>query len=523
MRRRIIRKLIFLGIIIIALYKNQKVFAEEQSIIGVSYERPNGENGYYKKAPYFQVENQSGSFEIQYEFWDSFGGEIKGIMHPGENKNFESYFREGKNRLQIWNQTVDGGRRMEEVYEVFLDTLPVGVQMEIVNQKNGWCKDEAIISIRLEEGEGQQTNSGVKQVNYYVNGEQISLNQEQMLYLKENATILVRTEDFAGNQAEYKKSIYVDHNPPQVSISFEETGKIVSKDVGVDFYINEEEEIEAAESKAVLISPEGNEKEIIFCDWKVNGKETTQRVNLTEEGKYRIYLKATDKAGYVTEEEQEIIIDKTCPQIFLTKEIDGKRVMEFKIPKDDKEFYEDFTSCRWQVWMDDRICQKGKILKKEGAHHLKIRIEDSAGNVAEDLANFTIDRTAPNILISGIKNHEIRLGKVNLHIETENSKDMLTKILINGKDELKKERNLFEKQIKTPGFYEIDIEAIDEAGNKEERTLKFQIEENHSEDMDDIDSEKGRKQYKIVIFFVLILLLISIYMHNNQKKSKKYI
>ena len=136
MRTRTVRKLIFLGILLAALYKNQEIFAAGE-IIGVRYDRPDGENGYYRRTPYFEVENQSSWYEIQYEFWDGFGGCTQGRISPGECINFASCFKDGENQVRIWKQEADGSRRMEEVYTFYVDTIPVFADIVVENERNG--------------------------------------------------------------------------------------------------------------------------------------------------------------------------------------------------------------------------------------------------------------------------------------------------------------------------------------------------------------------------------------------------
>ena len=435
MCRRTACKLIFLGILLFALYKNQELFAAEEEIIGVSYDCPDGENEYYIRTPYFEVENQSLEAEIRYEFCNGLDEWSQGQISPGENKNFASYFKDGENQVRIWKQENDGSRRMEESYTFYVDTTPVFAEIVIENERNGWCKEEAVLHIFLEDGGTANYKSGIKQVSYYVNGVETAVDQEQKMYLKETANVAVETLDYAGNQAVYEKNVYVDTNSPQVQITLEETGKVTSKDVKVNFRVKEEEGLQSVEAKAVWTRIDGSTEEHLYETWQMDGSEARQDIVLTEEGRYSLWLKATDRAGNVAEDEKEILIDKTGPDVFWLKDLGGKRVRKVEIPREGKELYQDFTSCRWQVWLDDKACQKGKVVKEEGNHHLKVQVEDSAGNVTEEDVNFVIDRTAPKIQVHGIENHQITTQEVCLRIETENKKDWISKVLINKQEE----------------------------------------------------------------------------------------
>ena len=374
----------------------------------------------------------------------------------------------------------------------------------------------------MEDGGGSNDKSGIKQVFYYVNGVEASVNQTQRLYLKENAKVLVKTVDYAGNQADYEKSVYVDSNAPTVQVALEEKSKVVSKDVKVNFYVKEEEALERAEAKAVWTKTDGSTEDILLESWQVNGVEAKQEFVLKEEGRYSIHLKAEDQAGNVAEDDEEILVDKTGPDIIWGKELGNKTVSKLEIPKDGKGLYQDFTSCRWQVWLDDKVCQKGKVVEKEGNHHIKIRVEDSAGNVSKDDIKFVIDSTAPKIHIHGIKNNEITEKEVRLRIEPEKEKDWIFKVLINGQEErLDEKMPVFEKTIQKPGIYEIKVEARDEAGNAKEKVLKFQIEDEREKEVNDVNSKEGGKRIKFVLFFAIISAIIAMYMHNDQKRAKK--
>ena len=52
--------------------------------------------------------------------------------------------------------------------------------------------------------------------------------------------------------------------------------------------------------------------------------------------------------------------------------------------------------------VDGRFYFPGQSLTKEGRHQMKVEAVDQAGNRSEARADFTIDHTAPDILIRGI-------------------------------------------------------------------------------------------------------------------------
>lgn len=108
-------------------------------------------------------------------------------------------------------------------------------------------------------------------------------------------------------------------------------------------------------------------------------------------------------------------------------------------------------------------------ISKEGSYELKISAVDQSGNQSNKILIFTIDKTNPNINISGIKDKDAVSGKVKPEIAiSDNNEIASSKITLNGND-------YDGREINTIGSYELKIIAIDKAGNKMEKTVQFTI------------------------------------------------
>ena len=71
---------------------------------------------------------------------------------------------------------------------------------------------------------------------------------------------------------------------------------------------------------------------------------------------------------------------------------------------------------------------------------MKVEAVDQAGNRSEARADFTIDHTAPDILIRGITDGKSYETEANADIRIRGEKDWLTAVKVNGKREVLAER-----------------------------------------------------------------------------------
>ena len=73
----------------------------------------------------------------------------------------------------------------------------------------------------------------------------------------------------------------------------------------------------------------GNRIQKRIESWEKDGEQYFAKENLTESGKYKVYLEAVDQAGNRSEKEMQIIMDKENPLIHKIEELEGKYVPIF--------------------------------------------------------------------------------------------------------------------------------------------------------------------------------------------------
>lgn len=110
---------------------------------------------------------------------------------------------------------------------------------------------------------------------------------------------------------------------------------------------------------------------------------------------------------------------------------------------------------------------KGGEITAEGKYELIVTAEDLAGNKSQIKIDFTIDKTAPVITITGIENDKAYDGSVKPIISVDD-KDAAVAATLDG--------NAYNNsEIATVGNHTLVVTATDKAGNSSSKTVKFTI------------------------------------------------
>ena len=144
------------------------------------------------------------------------------------------------------------------------------------------------------------------------------------------------------------------------------------------------------EGKIVWEDVNGNKKAMEAANWSKEGEIYIFRGELKQDGIYHIFFQAEDQAGNQSEEECQIIIDKTNPVIKKVQELDGAELKSFQWDYDMDEIISDFTTYTYEVRLDGVLCNERKIYSKTGKHALEVLVTDAAGNQAKAVAEFRI-------------------------------------------------------------------------------------------------------------------------------------
>lgn len=371
------------------------------------------------------------------------------------------------------------GNKSEEIVSKYIIVENKAPEIQISSKDNLgiWHNKEVVLDIGVKENE---TITGIAKVKCYVNGKLVEekentspfTSKEQFfITIREAAEIVVKAEDYAGNTSIMKQKVLVDREKPKIQVEGIYDHMITGEEVLFSCVIDDNLLMKSAKAKFVWQN-ENNEEVVLDSDEWQKG-EKTWRINkkLAEDGIYHIEIQALDYAGNVIEQKYQIVIDKTNPLIRYVEELDGKYLPIFKWKYNLNDIIWDFTNYTYEIRLDGKLKNMQITEKNEGKHVFTIQATDAVGNMSEARAEFIIDHTKPVILFEGIENGEIYEEQIKLTLSTENEKDRITEIWVNGKRQEMNFQILFDKI----GKYELVVKAEDLAGNKTTEKVDFEI------------------------------------------------
>ena len=203
----------------------------------------------------------------------------------------------------------------------------------------------------------------------------------------------------------------------------------------------------------------------------LNGNPFTSGTTVSHEGKHSLCVSASDLAGNTTNKTVSFVVDKTAPVIQFYGVAHNAVVN---------------TNVSLSVSIDEinlqniRIQHNGMVytglsnlsVSKEGRHNISVEATDKAGNRALSSLLFEIDRTAPNITVSGITNGgEYQKVRPIISVVDDN---LNTNSIVITLDE----RDFVSGSVVTNiGEHQLYVKAVDNAGNLKTVTISFSVKE----------------------------------------------
>lgn len=451
----------------------------------VNIPEEDGDSGYYRKKPEVSICHVSQRGQTRY--FVKYDEDIKAegvLTSPGEKAVIKEHvFSEGKNVLYIWMEEEDGTKVEEEKLEtkkVFrIDTKEPQIHMEVPKGFDAWYQGKVTVKVRAED-----KGSKVEKLSCKVDGENAgSAEDETGEFLVEKASALgkgvevaVTAKDLAGNESERIKTLYIDRQPPQISVTGAENYKITGKPVQMTLCIEEENQFSEFTAQVVRENVKGKKKSILLPEWKQDGRKRVLTQELKEDGIYTIHVKGTDAAGHNTSKKLQIIIDKMNPVIRYTDQLQGQYLKFFQWDYPIHRLIEDFTTYTYEIKLDGQFYQMGKQIRTEGKHRLSVYAVDAAKNKAYAEAEFFVDHTPPEVFITNVEMGGEYEEERTFKTGVKSSKDIIRRIQINGKDQkLEPGKTSYEYTLDVCKDYEVVVLACDRAGNKTEKRMYFQI------------------------------------------------
>ncbi|SUY47640.1 cell wall-associated serine proteinase [Clostridium putrefaciens] len=203
-----------------------------------------------------------------------------------------------------------------------------------------------------------------------------------------------------------------------------------------------------------------------------NKRDFEHEVNVSNNEK--VLVQAKDLFGNAFLKEYNVIVDKEAPKVIIEGVEDGK-VYNSSI-KPEIKVNEDAATT---MTLDGKA-YLGTVIEEEGNHTLVVTAEDKSGNVSEECkVSFTIDKTAPEVTVTGVEEGKVYTEAVTPEVKA-NEKVTITMTL--------DEKVYDGTSIKELGKHTLVVTAVDVAGNKTEKTINFIIEEKK------VDEDKSKDE-----------------------------
>ncbi|MDY5912693.1 MAG: LPXTG cell wall anchor domain-containing protein, partial [Inconstantimicrobium porci] len=371
-----------------------------------------------------------------------------------DNKTFSVNvtLNEGVNTIPVYAADKNGKELMNYGLKVFCDTIA-----PIITIDNGLVSDDKLNTsshkITLK-GKVSDNFFGYK---FYINGEQILSSINEAYFGAEN------------NEKEFNKDLNVNDGDIVTLMAVDDFGNKVEQKYTVKINPGLGVKISAVAdgglyNKDVTPVVEYNEKEYDVT-MTLNGAPYTKGQAITEQGDYTLVVNSALKGekSPVGSQTFKFTIDKTAPIIKVEGVENGKLYNKDVTPVITVEQGATVT----EMTLDGKEYDKA-VVSTDGVHKLVVKAVDKAGNETKYEAEFTLDKTAPEITVEGVQDGFKYENEVKAVVKANEKTSELT-VTLDGKA-------YDGSVINTDGKHELKVTAVDLAGNKSEKTVTFTVE-----------------------------------------------
>lgn len=321
------------------------------------------------------------------------------------------------------------GNTAEEMSEriIYSQRKPV-ISIDGGMEYGDWTNRDVKLHVRAE------TGNGIKKVTMYVAGEKVLEEKpdtqltvyEHDLLVKASAkkytgyVVEVRVVDNCGNESKRKQRVFIDKEMPKIDITGVGDGDYASENVSVSVAVSDVSFSNTIVEYVIVRALNGKSYEEKRPAFTPREYEDKDQLMFSQEGKYTIYAVATDGAGNVTESERlHFCIDKTVPETAITGVAEGEaRNRDVRVKFICEENNYDTTAVYVKVKRtvdgmsnitepeifehDRRVEVRDYVFSEEGEYEISLLARDKAGNESpEEVKHFTIDKTKPEVVITG--------------------------------------------------------------------------------------------------------------------------
>lgn len=234
---------------------------------------------------------------------------------------------------------------------------------------------------------GLITDANPRNLSLRVDGTEVSTTLpyawDTSTYPDGNHTVTLTAVDKAGNQGSSSLQVVVDNTPPTVKFVTPMSGSIFSAgpisflwsgtdNYGIAFY------------------------ELLFGDRTYRATSTSQTVDSIPDGSYQITLNAYDLANNTATDRINLTVDTVPPAINVTGITEGGYYNYNVTPLINVTD----ANLNSTVVTLNGTAYNGETVTEEGNYTLNVYADDLAGNNATRELNFTIDKTAPGLVVN---------------------------------------------------------------------------------------------------------------------------
>lgn len=283
--------------------------------------------------------------------------------------------------------------------------------------------------------------------------------------------VTVNAKDKAGNPAKEKSITFsVDRTKPEVKITGIGNYAQWNREVKLRFMVEE------SYYKENTIALSGSRRDMqgrvqkLELPMRSTGKTSAVTHTFWEDGIYELNLYSKDKAGNASSEKIHFTIDSKAPQILNIQPLNGGYFKEFQLSNSLEGFFQDLTVISYRMLLNGIEYNGTDRITGEGKYSLYVVAEDAVGHISEELIEFIIDHTPPEVVFSGVTPDAVVCDKGKVSIDLADREDQITAVRLNGLDLGADVRVVAYEE---PGAYQIEVDCVDFAGNSCTQTLKF--------------------------------------------------
>ena len=259
--------------------------------------------------------------------------------------------------------------------------------------------------------------------------------------------VVIMVIDGAGNSDTATVSFTIDKTPPTITITEVLNGAFYN--ISVTPVIEFEDDVN-----------------LYLTTITLDGGTFESGNTIAEEGNYTLFAQASDKAGNLAMKTIWFVIDKTPPIIQISGIINNTY---YNVNVTPIFWCSDVNLDTVSATLNDETFINNTVVEDEGGYTLVVKATDKAGNTATQAIIFTIDKTKPNITISGVTDGAYYNTDVMPVVDITDDNLNTTLITLNG--------NPFTSgtTISAENTYVLVVQANDKADNTANKTITFTV------------------------------------------------